>query len=377
MVIVVKVEQTILWRTDMSNPTDQRRIKEITPLGTNVDSSNKRSFIRGILAKLMMLTLLCLLGSLFLLRFYWQPIGTEQAPITKSFQVLPNTSSSQIAQALYQEGLIRNPTAFLIYLRYSGSDRSLKAGEYNLSDTMSIQEIVQELCQGVVNYTKVTIPEGYTLDQIESVLLEKGLIDQERFRKVIRESQFAFDFLQDSLPDENRLEGFLFPATYNITKGMTELEIIEMMLKCFERNVNPDIRQKAALQGLSVPDLVTLASIVEKEARLAEERPVIAGVLFNRLRINMPLQVDATIQYALGQHRDRIYYQDLEVESPYNTYRNLGLPPGPIASPGMSSIEAVLNPAVHDYYYYVAKPDGSHVFSRTLDEHNQAKRRLR
>jgi len=319
-----------------------------------------------------------LLSSLIALRVLWLPFGPSTDQVTKQIQIASNTSTTQIAEQLYQEGLIRNQTAFLLYLRFSGYARQLKAGNYSLSNSMSVQEIAERIYRGENTsiYTRVTLPEGYTLDQIEETLAEKGLVDSEKFRAVLENGEFNYDFLEGLPSDKNRLEGFLFPATYDITSGMTEAECVDMMLKCFGRNVTPAIRQQAADQGLSVLELITMASIVEREARLEEERPIIAGVIDNRLKIGMLLQVDATVQYALGQHKEKIYYQDLELDSPYNTYIYPGLPPGPIASPGISSISAVLNPTRHDYYYYVAQSDGSHVFSKSLKEHNQAKSRI-
>ena len=332
---------------------------------------------RLIIYRLFILGLFGLLVALITVRLLWLPASRTSPAETKQMQILPNTSSYQIAENLYREGLIRNQTAFLIYLRFSGYERQLKAGTYILSNQMSVQEIVQKFYLNEISTTKFTIPEGYTLMQVEEVLVEKGLINRERWRTVIQEENFAYPVLASLPAGNNRLEGFLFPATYEIAVGMGEAEIVDLMLKCYQQNVTPVVREKARERGLNELALITFASLVEKEARLAEERPIIAGVIFNRLRSKMLLRIDATVQYALGEHRERIYYRDLEIDSPYNTYRYPGLPPGPIASPGMEAIEAVLNPTEHDYYYYVAKPDGSHVFSRTLEEHNRARRQLR
>jgi UPF0755 protein len=170
------------------------------------------------------------------------------------------------------------------------------------------------------------------------------------------------------------MEGYLFPDTYHIGSRTTEEEIIKMMLKRFnDELVKLDYVEKITLPGLSLHNAVTLASLVEREAREDSERPVIAGVIMNRLNRGMKLQIDATVLYALGGHKEKVYYKDLEVDSPYNTYLYYGLPPGPIAFPGEASLKAAIEPAITDYLYYVAKPDGSHAFARTLAEHNNNK----
>ncbi|MDH7478814.1 MAG: endolytic transglycosylase MltG [Syntrophomonadaceae bacterium] len=300
----------------------------------------------------------------------------QGVPAVKKFVVPPNATSRTVAQRLYEEGLIRSQDAFLIYLRISGKDRLLKAGEYQLADNLTLPQLVERLYQGSTTFYQVVIPEGYTLDQIADVLESKQLIDRDRFFELIERGEFNFRFIADLPAGPNRLEGFLFPATYQISADAGEKEIIELMLKRFDRFLTPAVESRCEELGISVRELVTLASMVEREARQREEQPIIAGVLYNRLEQGMLLQVDATVQYALGQHRERLYYKDLEVDSPYNTYRYGGLPPGPIASPGEGALQAVLYPARHRYLYYVAKPDGSHIFSTSLDEHNRARRSI-
>lgn len=297
-------------------------------------------------------------------------------PTVKKFVVPPNATSRMVAQRLQEEGLIRSQDAFLIYLRISGKDRLLKAGEYQLADNLSLPQLVEKLYQGNTTFYQVVIPEGYTLAQIADALESKQLIDRERFSELIERGEFNFRFITDLPAGPNRLEGFLFPATYQISTDAGEKEIIELMLKRFDRFLTPAVESRCAELGISVREMVTLASMVEREARQPEEQPVIAGVLYNRLKRGMPLQVDATVQYALGKHRERLYYKDLKVDSPYNTYLYGGLPPGPIASPGEGAMQAVLYPAQHNYLYYVAKPDGSHIFSTSLEEHNKARRSI-
>ncbi|NPV27358.1 MAG: endolytic transglycosylase MltG [Firmicutes bacterium] len=286
----------------------------------------------------------------------------------------PQASTVKIGQMLYEQGLIRNTTFFYIYTKYRKVDYRLQAGEYTLSPQMSLPQIVDKLVRGEVRTYSFTIPEGYTIKQIADLLAQKGFVDREKFLAATKDS-YDFDFLDGVSPGENQLEGFLFPSTYQITRGTSEREIVRMMLKRFDQVATPELRAQARERNLSVREWVTLASLIEKEAKVSEERPIIAGVLYNRLRLGMPLQVDATILYALGEHRERVLYRDLEVDSSYNTYRHTGLPPGPIASPGEDSLKAALNPTNHNYLYYVSRNDGTHEFTTSLAEHNVARQR--
>jgi len=295
----------------------------------------------------------------------------------REIAIAPETPLREIARQLYDAGLIRSPYFFRLYLRLTDRDRQLKAGNYRLVTGVSVPVLTERLCAGENSYIAVTIPEGFTMEQIAGTLQQKGLIDADKFWEAAEKEEFAYDFLNEAVPARNRLEGFLFPDTYYISRGMSEKDIIEMMLKRFAQVLTPEVRERLAEENLTVQEMVTLASMVEKEARHPEEQPLIAGVMLNRLQAGMPLQVDATVLYALGEHRERVYYRDLEVDSPYNTYRYRGLPPGPIASPGEGAIRAVLYPASHNYLYYVARPDGFHIFSATLEEHNRARRLVR
>ena len=284
----------------------------------------------------------------------------------------PASSTSQVAEILKEQGLIRNKTVFLWYCRLRDVDQKLKAGTYGFSKSQGVADIVEDLVQGRVMTQVFTVPEGYDLMQIGRLLADKGICDLEEFKQAVRED-YDYPFL-DGLPyRENRLEGFLFPDTYRVPRDVTPHQVVDMMLTRFEQVWKTRFEAEARQQGRSVYEVVTLASLVEKEARIDEERPIIAGVLENRLRKGMLLQVDATVLYSLGEHRQQVTYKDLEVDSPYNTYRYPGLPPGPIASPGAASIAAVLNPARHDYYYYVYVGDGRHYFSKTYEEHLRVK----
>jgi len=293
-----------------------------------------------------------------------------------------NSSTWQIAEILQQEGIIKNSLFFRLYTRYKGYDQKLQAGTYLLSPAMSLDEILNELQQGVIfkEGFRFTIPEGFNVEQIAERLENMGLVDKEDFLRLCREypQKSSFDFLRE-VPAQVKypLEGYLFPDTYEIGEDVSAEQIIRLMLRRFDEVFEEAFRQRAAQLGFSLHEIVTIASLIEKEARVAEERPLISAVFHNRLKSEkMPfLQSCATVQYILGETKAFLTYEDLEVESPYNTYLYPNLPPGPIASPGREAILAALYPAEVDYLYFVYKEDGSgeHYFSRTLEEHNYYK----
>lgn len=291
------------------------------------------------------------------------------------FTVKNGSSAAAIAQQLEQEGLIKNAQAFLLYARISGDLNSFKAGQYLLKASSTAQEIMDVLIKGKVVTVSFTIPEGFTLKQIAKTLADKGITTEEEFWRVVKETDFPYEFLKDLPKTETRLEGFLFPDTYIIPKGWETEKVIDLMLKRFAQ-VYAELPPNKS--GLSMYETVILASIVEAESKLDEERPKIASVFLNRLKIKMPLQADATLQYAFKERKERVLYKDLELDSPYNTYKYGGLPPGPIGSPGKASLEAVCQPAETKYYYFVAWRDGSgrHEFTETLAQHNAKKREL-
>lgn len=344
----------------LNRPPRRRRRRQVTPTG--------RLLLVGIL-------LIMLAGIVFIrqINFWLGPVDPQAAA-----QVVVNIPSQsttvKIAQQLYEKGLIKNETFFYLYTRYEDVDQKLQAGEYAFSPQMSVPQIVAKLVHGDVIRYSFTIPEGYTIQQIADLLAANGFFEKDKFLAATRE-KYEFDFLAEVPAGDKQLEGFLFPATYQIDKGTDERETVRLMLKRFGQVATPEMRAKAKDRGLTILEWITMASLIEKEAQVDEERPIIAGVLFNRLRLGMPLQVDATVLYALGGHKEKVYYKDLEVNSPYNTYKHTGLPPGPIASPGEESLKAVLYPASHNYFYYVARNDGTHDFTATLTEHNAAIKR--
>lgn len=292
---------------------------------------------------------------------------------TEGIQVVvpSGAGTRQVADLLQQQGLIRDRRVFEWYCRVQGLDGRLQAGRYLFNRGQTLPEIADDLAHGRVMMVSFTVPEGLTLAEIGQVVVRSGLCSEEEWEEALR-GEYHYGFLAGIPARDNRLEGFLFPDTYKVSTEVTAPQLVDMMLARFSREWERRFAADAKAAGMDVVQVVTLASLVEEEARLDSERAVIAGVLHNRLQRGMLLQVDASVLYALGGHRPRVLYRDLEVDSPYNTYRYPGLPPGPIASPGAASLAAALHPARHDYLYYVHVGDGRHQFSRTLAEHNQA-----
>ena len=291
--------------------------------------------------------------------------------------VAEGTTAQEVVAQLEQGGLLNKPQLLINYLRYRGLDRGIEAGSYLLRGNMSLQQIAQELQSATPMQDLFTVPEGWRSAQIVQAL------DQQASSALAMEFGQASSGRPDGysfsseLPSEGGLEGFLFPDTYQLRPETTGVELATMMLDNFERRVTSDIRAGFEAQGLSLYQAVTLASIVEREAAVAEERPRIASVFLNRLNLGMKLDADPTIQYALGQQPDGTWWKrgltaaDLELNSPYNTYLVPGLPPTPIANPGLDSLRAVAFPESTDYLYFRAACDGSgeHRFARTFEEH--------
>jgi len=322
-----------------------------------------------------------LIGSLFILVMlggagaagWWnwaiKPYAEEGSGKTGAFTVTQGMSASQIAQELQKKQFIRNAWAFRLLATRENADSKLYAGDYFLSSEMSPQEMIGKLTAGPeYAATRVTIPEGYTTAQIVDYLADKGFGTKEELAGIIANEPFDYAFLQDMPKDQTRLDGLLFPDTYFVDKNTTPKMIIDMMLNRFDQEVTKEAVARIKELNLSLREWITLASIVEKEAGIDADRPIIAGVFINRLKINMPLQSDATVQYILGTNKYIHSLDDIKVESPYNTYIHTGLPPGPIASPGHASLAAVLHYTQSDYLYFISKKDGSSVFAKTLQE---------
>ena len=276
----------------------------------------------------------------------------------------------EISEILEENGIVEYPEIFR--MRASLGNYIIQQGRHVLDRSMSYGKLLKKLTSipdaGYDDIYKVLIPEGYEIRDIAKALSEKGLIDEKIFFEEIENGEFDYPFISEIKRDENRLEGYLFPATYEIQKGESEHTIINKMLEAFNLVVVP-LYEKADT-SLSLDEIVTMASIVEREAANDSERPLVSSVFYNRLEKNMTLSSCATVQYILKERKKILSVADTKIKSHYNTYREKGLPPGPIASPGKASIEAALKPADTDYLYFAAKSDGSsNVFSRTDEEH--------
>src|SRR6266699_2330904 len=288
--------------------------------------------------------------------------------------IIPRGASfAQAADSLARTGLVGSPRMFRLYGRLTGGDRNIKPGTYLLKHGTPWNDIISALNGGHGLVNTITIPEGYTLSQITPLLARTLKVPADSVQAAMRDTALLARL---DIPNPT-LEGYIFPDTYAFPIGTTARQAVQEMVYDFERRWRPDWDAKALDLKINKNDLVTMASIVEREARVAEERPVIAAVYYNRLRRGMLLQADPTVQYALGHHVGRVLYKDLAIESPYNTYTHKGLPPGPVASPGAASLAAAANPANVPYLYFVATSDGHHEFRMTLEEHTTAVRQVR
>jgi len=282
----------------------------------------------------------------------------------------PGSGPGAIGRRLADAGVIRDTLTFRIELLRSGSGRHLQAGEYRFDKPMTVKDVIAKLAHGDVYLLPITFREGLTIRDMAAVYESKGFGSAAEFRTAAADASLVHDLD----PAAKDLEGYLFPNTYNMPRHSTPAQLVARMVAGFERVLTPELRAAAESRGLSVRELVTLASIVEKETGKPEERPLVAAVYANRLKIGMGLQCDPTVIYALervNRYNGNLTRDDLQFDSPYNTYRYRGLPPGPIAAPGRASLESAANPADVPYLYFVSRGDGSHVFATTLDEHNR------
>ena len=279
---------------------------------------------------------------------------------------------------LYERGLVKHPLIFRYEIKSKGVGGKLKAGDYELSTGMDIDEIIDSLTKGGIsrNTTRFTIPEGYEIRQIADRLSNEKIVDHNRFLELVSDKanfEDKYDFLK-LLDDGQNLEGFLFPSTYEIFVGSSEEQIIEKMLDEFEKIYESDLKSKIEEMDLEFNEIITLASIVEREGKVEEELPIMSAVFHNRINQGMMLQSCATVQYILGERKEVLTNEDTRTPSPFNTYINQGLPPSPIASPGKIALVAAVNPADVDYLFFVLTgEDGSHTFTKTYNEHLKAK----
>jgi len=309
------------------------------------------------------------LGAYQMIRWIDAPVLSESDhPPPTVIVISPGSTFQQVADLLDTAGLIRSRSAFLWLGRSQEAERKVQPGEYELNAAMSPDDILAKLLSGRVVLHSVTIPEGYTIEQIAEVLAGQGITDQSEFTKLARDTRFVKMLGVQA----ESVEGYLYPDTYRFPRPMAAKDIIKTMVDQLNRVVSDEWKDRAKELRLTVHEVLTLASVIEKETGAAEERPHIASVFHNRLKKGIPLQSDPTVIYGLPNFDGNLRKKDLSHPSPYNTYRWAGLPPGPIASPGAESIHAALYPSTTSDLYFVSKNDGTHHFSATLIQHNKA-----
>lgn len=304
-------------------------------------------------------------------------IAVDPSNTTMMLVAIPSGSStSSIAETLKSHDLITSINLFKINSKRLEADGKMQAGDYQLSKSMTINDIIQKLVDGDVHIETetFTIPEGFEVKQIVERLAAQGLIDPESFIDLLINEPFDYGFLE-GIDRNNRLEGFLFPDTYTIKKDASEKEIIDMMLNRFDQIFKDEYYDRLVELDMNMNELITMASIIEREAKLDEERSLISGVFYNRVEIGMKLESCATVQYILGERKTNLTYDDIAIESPYNTYINEGLPPAPISTVGEKSLIAALYPEESEYLFFVTteKNDGSHYFNETYNGHINSK----
>lgn len=290
-------------------------------------------------------------------------------------EVSDDTTGREIAISLREKGVIRSATFFRAALWFTGESKGLQSGYYFFRPGLSVRDVIAEMKSGKGEMVSVTVPEGATVLQIRDILVKAGVADGNHFDEVAQ-TYAPLSYMEERSGVRFRGEGFLFADTYYIPRNYSAKQVCRMMYEHTDKMLTADIRKKAEAKGISIYDLMTLASMVEREARFKEDQVPIASVMLARLEKGMPLQIDATVQYALGENKAELSIGDTKVDSPYNTYLYPGLPPGPIASPGIDAVEAVLTAVPGDYLYYVAKSDGHHVFTKTFEEHEAAIREI-
>lgn len=293
--------------------------------------------------------------------------GAKDVVIPKGMTVI------QIGELLRREEVIRSPRLLVLFSLFDGTSRRLKAGVHRFPANPNTWEVLQNLGFSSDEFRSVTLPEGMTLARSLSLLAAELNLDDEKMRRLASDPGFCRGLGVEA----ETLEGYLFPETYQIPLAMGEEQVMRLLVRHFFTVFDSEMAERARQIGLSVHEVVTLASIIEGEALLDRERATISAVYHNRLGREMHLQADPTVQYVIENGPRRLFYKDYKIDSPYNTYRHRGLPPGPVMSPGAASLKAALYPADVPYLYFVAKGDGSHVFSRTSSEHNEAKRKTR
>ncbi len=329
--------------------------------------------------KKIFLFTICFLFLIFAFRFYSfeKAINTPLDPKSSQkviFEIKPGSSAKLIATNLEKEGLVKDKSLVLTYLKFRGSPL-LKAGIYQLSKDMSLKEIIDILIKGAMIERWITIPEGWRLDQIASYLEQENIVKKEEFLQKAKVIYFKKDYpFLKGLKNTSSLEGYLFPDTYRIFVNSSPEEIIRKFLENFENKI-AKFETELKNSEFTLHQIITLASIIERETRTPEDRRIVSGIFQKRLKLNKPLESCATIAYIKKQDKYRFSFEDTRINSPYNTYINFGLPPGPICNPGLDSIEAVFYPKETDYLYFMSPPDGSIIYAKTYQEQLENMRR--
>jgi UPF0755 protein len=331
-----------------------------------------RIFI-GTLVAALILTILAAIGAALywnaLQRYARTPVGTDD--IQRTVRIPPGTGFQVVCDLLAAQGLVNDPWRFKLLARIRGVDKQLKAGHYRLGAHLSPEELLAALVSGREHLLRLTIPEGYSLEQIAAAVAEAGFGEAEAFLEKVRDPAIAKQY---ELPAKT-LEGYLFPDTYLFPAETDHTVIVASMVKRFQEQFTPQWQARAETLKMDVHEVVTLASIIEKETGDPKERPLISSVFHNRLKKGMRLETDPTVIYGIENFDGNLKRKHLRTYTPYNTYKIKGLPPGPIASPGTKALEAALYPAESDYLYFVSRKDTTHQFSTNIKDHNAAVRK--
>jgi len=337
-------------------------------------SLNRKISLQFIKKTVLIIAGVLLLAILFVSFEIYVPVNPDSHQ-TVTFLVQKGWSDTEIANALQKAGLIRSSSFFQLYVVLALKHFQLQAGEYNLSPKLSIHQIANKMVQGDIIREKLVILEGWDIQDIGEYLEKKGICQKDYFIQIAgKDYSKDFDFLPlpaGGKPSPVNLEGYLFPDTYEISKTETCEDILDLMLTNFNKKLTPELRSEIAKQGKSIHDIVIMASMIEKEGRGLSDKKIISDIFWKRLAADMPLQSCATVNYITGKNDPGISLADMQIDSPYNTYKYPGLPKGPISNPGLDSIIAAIYPTKTDYWYFLS--NGKTIFSKTLEEHNAAK----
>ncbi|MBU2540063.1 endolytic transglycosylase MltG [Patescibacteria group bacterium] len=321
---------------------------------------------------LLLTALIFIIGVVFLWSEIYLPLNQSSNEII-DFNIQKGQGAKAISIGLRNQGLIKHPSIFRFYTSLLGKAKKLQIGTYELSPAMNIDDMLGKFIKGDVKKEKITIIEGWNLKDIAQYFEEKGICNKEEFFNLVeKDFNQDFNFLNDK-PIGADLEGYLFPDTYKIIPGTAVGEVIKKVLSNFDRKLSSELRQEIARQGKSIFEVITMASLIEREVRTLEDKKLVSGIFWKRLKLGIPLQSCATVVYITGKKSTEVLTEDTKIDSPYNTYKYRGLPLGPISNPGLDSIVAAIYPTESDYLYFLSTPDGTTIFSKTFAEHNKAR----